>query len=157
MDDKAIQDHYPAETSHCFGCGYSNRDGHRLKSYWNGTAAAARYTPDNAQMAVPGYVYGGLLASLIDCHGTATAAAAMCRARGRELADVPLPRFVTASLKVDFHAPTPLGPELELLGEAREVTDRKVVVDVDVSVGGTRSASGQVIAVLMPANMLRES
>lgn len=157
MSDKAIQDHYPADTSHCFGCGYKNTAGHQLKSYWCDNVSTARFTPDARFTAVPGFVYGGLIASLIDCHGTATAAAAACQAQGRQLSDVPLPRFVTAALKVDYHAPTPLGPELELLGNAVEVRDRKVVVDVTLSASGIRCASGQVIAVLMPEAMLQSA
>ena len=154
MSDKAIQDYYPADTSHCYGCGYSNSAGYQLKSYWRGTESIARFTPDNRFIAIPGFVYGGLIASLVDCHGTATAAAAACQAMGRQLPDGPLPRFVTASLKVDYLAPTPLGPELELLGNAVEVKDRKVVVDITLSADGTLCARGRVIAVLMPVAML---
>lgn len=157
MSDKAIQDYYSAASSHCFGCGYSNPAGHQLKSYWNGSAATATFTPDECHTAVPGYVYGGLIASLIDCHGTATAAAAMCQAQNREPGEEPMPRFVTAALKVDFLAPTPLGPVLELNGKAVELKDRKVVVDITLSANGTRCASGQVIAVLMPESMLQHN
>ncbi len=157
MSDKAIQDYYPADTSHCYGCGYSNSSGHQLKSYWRGTESTARFTPDDRFIAIPGFVYGGLIASLIDCHGTATAAAATCQALDRQLSDVPLPRFVTASLKVDYLAPTPLGPELVLLGNAVEVKDRKVVVDVILSADGAPCVRGRVIAVLMPEAMLQSS
>jgi len=51
---------------------------------------------------VPGFTYGGLLASLIDCLGPGTAAAAMYRAEGREMDTPPGFRFVTGSLHVDF-------------------------------------------------------
>ncbi|MEQ8206698.1 MAG: PaaI family thioesterase [Woeseia sp.] len=154
MSNKAIQDHYPDSSSHCYGCGYSNQAGHQLKSYWNGGASTARFSPDANYVAVPGYVYGGLIASLIDCHGTATAAAALCQMQGRELGDGPVPRFVTAALKVDYLAPTPLGPELELEAMASEVKERKVVVDIKLSAAGVQCASGHVVAVLMPAGML---
>ncbi len=86
--------------------------------------------PRPYHMAVPGYVYGGLIASLIDCHGTGTAAIAAYKAEGREPGTEPPIRFVTASLKVDFHRPTPLGPVLELRGRAREVRGRKVWLDI---------------------------
>lgn len=154
MSGKAIQDHYAESSSHCYGCGYSNQSGHQLKSHWNGGASTARFTPDAKYVAVPGFVYGGLIASLIDCHGTATAAAALCQSQNRELGDGPVPRFVTASLKVDYLKPTPLGPELELAAMAIEVKDRKVVVDIKLSANGVQCASGKVVAVLMPAGML---
>ncbi|MCB1845643.1 MAG: PaaI family thioesterase [Halioglobus sp.] len=155
MSSTAIQDHYPEESSHCFGCGYSNPAGHQLRSYWNGGTAIAQFTPDERYTAVPGYVYGGLIASLIDCHGTATAAAALCQARNRPLDDGPLPRFVTAALKIDYLAPTPLGLKLELIGKAVEVKDRKVVVEITLVANGTRCASAEVIAVLVPTSMLQ--
>ncbi len=150
MSDSAIQDLYPEDTSHCYGCGYGNADGLQLKSYWDGQRSVARFTPDARYTAIPGFVYGGLLASLIDCHGTATAAAA---AAGGPLAAGRLPRFVTASLAVDYRRPTPLGVELELTGRALEVGERKVVVDIELAAGGQTCVTGRVVAVRLPASM----
>lgn len=154
MSKQAIQDRYPEQTSHCFGCGYSNPAGHRLKSYWDGAASTASFTPDARYTAIPGYVYGGLIASLIDCHGTATAAAAACQARGGDPSTDALPRFVTAALKVDYRLPTPLGVELVLRGSAREIGERKVVVAIELSAGGKLCATGEVVAVLMPRHLV---
>jgi hypothetical protein len=58
----AIQDSYPDELSHCYGCGRLNLDGLQIKSVWNGHEAIARFTPRSYHTAIPGYVYGGLLA-----------------------------------------------------------------------------------------------
>ena len=76
MSENAFQDNYPDELSHCYGCGRLNPDGLQLKSYWDGEETVARFRPRSSHMAIPGYVYGGLLASLIDCHGTGSASAA---------------------------------------------------------------------------------
>lgn len=154
MKDAAFQDRYPDDVAHCFGCGALNPRGHRLKSHWDGDEAVARFTPESWHTAIPGYVYGGLIASLIDCHGTGTAAAAAARAAGDVHATGTLPRFVTASLKVDYLAPTPLGPELELRGVPVEVKPRKVVVEVTLSAAGRVCAKGQVVAVRMPEGMV---
>ena len=62
------------------------------------------------------FAYGGIIASLIDCHGAATASAAKLREEGYSLGEKPLPRFVAASLKVDYLKPTELGVTLELRG-----------------------------------------
>ena len=43
--DKAFQDFYADNFSHCYGCGKHNPDGHQLKSYWDGDNTVARYTP----------------------------------------------------------------------------------------------------------------
>jgi len=154
MSEKAFQDYYPDDTSHCYGCGRLNPHGYQIKSYWDGDESVAHFTPQPYHTAIPGFVYGGLLASLIDCHGTGTAAAAAYKARNREMGSAPPLRFVTGSLHVDFLLPTPLGPELELRGKVLEVKDRKVVVEETVSVDGNICAKGKVVAVLMPEHLM---
>src|SRR5262249_22631699 len=98
----AIQDLYPDDFAHCFGCGRNNPQGHQLKSFAEGEEVVARFTPAAYHISVPGFVYGGLLASLADCHAMATAAAAAESAAGRRIGDGPAPRFVTAALRVDY-------------------------------------------------------
>ncbi|KPK79488.1 MAG: thioesterase [Gemmatimonas sp. SM23_52] len=156
---KAFQDYYPDDVAHCYGCGRLNERGHQVKSYWDGDETVARFTPQPYHTAIPGFVYGGLIASLIDCHGTGTAAAAAARAAGQDLSGdqvppVEAPRFVTASLSVDYLRPTPLGPELEIRGRVKEATARKVVVETTLSAEGEVTASGTVIAVRMPEGMV---
>jgi acyl-coenzyme A thioesterase PaaI-like protein len=149
----AIQDDYPADVAHCYGCGRLNEHGHQLKTVWDGEETVSRFTPEPFHTAIPGYVYGGLIASLIDCHGTGTAAAVAQRAEGVEIGAGSAPRFVTASLKVEFLKPTPLGPELVVRGHAVERTERKVVVEATVSAAGDECAHGVVVAVRMPEHM----
>jgi acyl-coenzyme A thioesterase PaaI-like protein len=153
-EGKAIQDYYPDDVAQCYGCGYLNKHGHQIKSYWDGDETVSIYEPKQYHTAVPGYVYGGLIASLIDCHGTGTGAAAGYRAEGRTMdTDRPL-RYVTASLKVDYLRPTPLGTPLEIRGKIVEVKGRKVVVDVTLSAQGEVCARGQVVAVQVPKEMM---
>jgi len=157
---RAFQDEYPEDVAHCFGCGRLNPAGHQLKSYWEGEAAVARFAPKPTHTAIPGYVYGGLIASLIDCHGTGTAAAVAARRAGWELGRDPVPsgqtvpRFVTASLQVEYRRPTPLGPELELRGRPREASDRKVVIDIELIANGVVTAHGTVVTVRMPSELV---
>lgn len=156
---KAFQDFYPDDVAHCYGCGRLNEHGHQLKSYWDGDTTVAWFDPHPYHTAIPGYVYGGLIASLIDCHGTGTAAAAAARSTGIELtADATppeAPRFVTASLHVDYLKPTPLGPRLEIRGAVKEVGPRKVVVEASVLADGMVTARGTVVAVRMPEALLK--
>lgn len=154
--DDAFQDHYTDDVAHCYGCGRLNPLGHQLKTRWDGDETVTRFTPQPHHTAVPGYVYGGLIASLVDCHGTGTAAAATKRAGWGEGGDErgELPRFVTASLQVDYLRPTPLGPELEVRGRVREQGERKVVVEARVLAGGQVTARGVVVAVKMPEAMI---
>lgn len=148
-----FQDHYPDDVAHCFGCGRLNEHGHRIKSFWEGDVAVCRFVPEPFHTAIPGYVYGGLIASLIDCHGTGTAAAAAYLAEGRDMGTEPALRFVTASLQVSYERPTPLGPPIELRARVAELKGRKVTVEQEVFVDGERCASGVVVAVRMPEHM----
>jgi acyl-coenzyme A thioesterase PaaI-like protein len=156
MSEKAFQDTYPDDVSYCFGCGRLNEKGHQIKSYWDGDETVCTFTPEDYHIAIPGYVYGGLIASLIDCHSTGTAAAAAYRAEGREMGTEPPFRFVTASLRVDYLKPTPLGVPLELRGKVREISGRKVVVETTLSAEGQVCAKGEVVTVQMPESMVPE-
>ena len=122
---KAFQDYYPDDISHCYGCGRLNEHGLQIKSYWEGEESVVKFLPDASHISIPGFVYGGLFASLIDCHCTGTAAAAKYREEGRDMDTEPALRYVTASLKVDFLAPTPLGVELEIRGKVIEIKEKK--------------------------------
>jgi acyl-coenzyme A thioesterase PaaI-like protein len=146
----AFQDHYPENLSHCYGCGSLNERGLQIRTHWEGEESVTRFRPRPEHTAIPGYVYGGLLASLVDCHGTGTAAAAMYRQEGRSMDTLPAYRFVTGSLHVDYLAPTPLDAELEIRGRVKEIRGRKVVVEATVSANGIVTARGEVVAVQMP-------
>ncbi len=147
---KPIQDFYPDELAHCYGCGRLNPQGLQIKSYWDGTKAVASFTPRAYHTAIPGFVYGGLIASLIDCHGTGTAAAAAYAAQGRPPGSKPHLRFVTASLKVDYLKPTPIDKVLVLTARPVEIKGRKVVVDVELLADSEKCAIGRVVAVQLP-------
>lgn len=150
---QAFQDTYPDDVARCYGCGKLNEHGHRIKSYWDGEETVCRFDPEPYHTAMPGYVYGGLIASLIDCHGTGTAAAAAYREQGREMGTEPALRFVTASLHVDYVKPTPLGVTLEVRARIKEVKGRKVVVEERLLADGEICATGQVVAVQMPERL----
>jgi acyl-coenzyme A thioesterase PaaI-like protein len=153
VERKAVQDFYPDDFNICYGCGQRNEHGLHLRTYVTGDDTTATFTPHPYHTAIRGYVYGGLIASLIDCHGTGTAAAAAYKAAGRDLGSDPPFRFVTAALHVDYLRPTPIGVPLHLRGRAKEVKGRKVVVEVVLSAAGDVCARGEVIAVQAPAQM----
>lgn len=161
MNKQAFQDCYPEELSHCYGCGKKNLDGHQLKSFWQhldkenllASTTIAHHMPSDIYTAIPGFVYGGMIASLIDCHGTGSASAMAYLAQAREMGSLPALRFVTGALNVSYLTPTPQGVELELIGRFSEVKDRKIIVEITLSANEIICAKGQVIAVLMPDSM----
>ena len=154
MEQPAFQDFYPDEWSYCYGCGRLNADGLQIKSRWDGDESVCVFTPRPEHIAIPGYVYGGLIASLSDCHSTGTAAAAVYQAQGRPMDSLPPLRFLTAALHVDYLRPTPLGVPLEVRGRVKEVKGRKVVVASTLSAEGRVCARGEVVAVQVPDNLV---
>ena len=150
---KSFQDFYPEALSHCYGCGTLNEHGLHIQSFWEGEESMCTFRPHAHHTAIPGYVYGGLLASLIDCHGTGTASAAAYRAEHRAMDTDPPLRFLTASLRVDYLKPTPLGVDLIVKGIVKEVKGRKVVIEETISANGEICVKGEVIAVRIPDHM----
>jgi acyl-coenzyme A thioesterase PaaI-like protein len=154
MTQKSVQDYYPDQASCCYGCGRLNQHGLHIQSNWEGDDVVCAFTPREYHTSFPGYVYGGLIASLIDCHSIGTAAAVMYRAENRAMDTLPAFRFVTASLKVDFLKPTPIGTPLTVRARAKEIKGRKVIVSAELSANDVVCAHGEVVAVQMPETMM---
>ncbi|KAA0560182.1 PaaI family thioesterase [Rossellomorea aquimaris] len=154
---RAIQDDYPDDFAWCYGCGRLNKDGHHFRTGVEGGHMVTIYTPKPEHTALPGFVYGGLIASLIDCHGTGSAAIALHRKNGGVIGGgQEPPRFVTASLQVDFMKPTPHHVPLKAVGTVHEVHPKKFRVETEVFAEGKLCARGEVIAVVMPKTFISE-
>jgi acyl-coenzyme A thioesterase PaaI-like protein len=144
----AIQDAIPH--NRCWGCGTLNPRGLQIKSYVEGDEAVCRFEPSPDHMAGPPHVLnGGIIATVFDCHSVCTAIAHAYRAAGRALGSEPLIWCVTAALRVDYLAPTPIGP-VELRARVRESNGRKHVVECTLTAGGKPCARGETIAVEVP-------
>jgi acyl-coenzyme A thioesterase PaaI-like protein len=142
----AIQNTYPEDFSHCFGCGRHNDTGHQLKTYADGDKTITRHEPDGHYRGAGEFAYGGLIASVIDCHSAGSAAIFWMQANGQPIGTEAAPRFVTARLEIDYLAPTPLVP-LTLLGSAEEVGHRKVIVTTELRADETVTARGRAVLV----------
>ena len=124
------------------------------QSYWDGDETVCIFQPKPYHVSVPGYVYGGLIASLIDCHCTGTASAAAYRAEGRAMDTEPPLRFLTASLHVDYLRPTPLDGPLEIRASVKEIKGRKVAITAKLTAAGEICARGEVVAVQVPEHLI---
>ena len=145
---KAIQDTYPEDFSHCFGCGRNNEHGHQIKTHVAGDHTVTEYEPAPYYLGGGQVAYGGVIASIIDCHCAGTAAIAWMQARGMAVGEEESPRFVTARLEVDYRQPTPLGP-WRITGQIEELGERKVIVGADLWAGGQVTARGRGVMVLI--------
>jgi acyl-coenzyme A thioesterase PaaI-like protein len=153
---KAIQDIYPDDFAWCYGCGRLNETGHHFRTGWQGENTITIYHTLAEQTAIPGFVYGGLIASLIDCHGTGSAALALHRKNGNEVGDgTEPPRFVTGSIKVDFLKPTRQGVPLKAIGTLEEIHPKKWKVHTEVFANDVVCARGEVVAVVMPSTFAK--
>jgi acyl-coenzyme A thioesterase PaaI-like protein len=151
MKKPPIQDSYPGEIAICYGCGRNNAQGLHIETHWNDEEGICRFTPQDYHTAFPGFVYGGLLASLIDCHSIGTAIAAMYTAENRVPGSEPEITCVTANLNVDYLKPTPIGLELTLRARVKELGPRKAIVTCALYAGETETVYGQVVAVRVPS------
>ncbi len=152
---KPIQDLYDDDFSHCYGCGRLNDEGLHLKTYLEEDYTISKFTPKDYHIAIEGFVYGGLLASLIDCHGTGSAAIFYAKENKIALKEGNSPRFVTGNLSIKYLKPTPLGKELVIKGELIVVTKRKVKTKINVIVDGVITVTGEVVAILLPENFAK--
>lgn len=151
----AIQDDYPDDIAWCYGCGRLNQEGSHFRTGWEGDQTVTYYQPPSQHIAIPGFVYGGTLASLIDCHGTGSASLALHRKNGFEPGDgeVP-PRFVTASLNVNYLKPTPQDVLLKAVGKVEEIHPKKWKVSIDIYANEALCATGEVVGVVMPKTFI---
>jgi acyl-coenzyme A thioesterase PaaI-like protein len=142
----AVQDTYPEDFSHCYGCGRLNPAGHQIKTYAGEAGTVTDFEPAPAHTGGLEFAYGGVIASVIDCHSTGSAAIFWMQREGLSVGKDPAARFVTARLEVDYLAPTPLVP-LRLRGAAAEIADRKVVVTTELVAGDQVTARGRAVLV----------
>lgn len=147
----AIQDEYADDFAMCYGCGRLNEAGLKFRTGWQGDQTVTIFTPRPEHSAIPGFIYGGIIASFIDCHGTGSASLALHRENGHEPGDgISPPRFVTASLHVDYIKPTPADVPLKAIGTLEKVHPKRWKVHTEVYAEGELCAKGYVEAVVMP-------
>ena len=68
--EPSLQDRYYSAGT-CFGCGPSNRHGLQIKSYSADNGVAATWTASDKYGNGFGFVNGGIISTLLDCHSAA--------------------------------------------------------------------------------------
>lgn len=157
MEKISIQSTYGERFQYCWGCGPKNEEGLHLKSYPSddGETCIATVVPDKMYTGgVPHNLFGGMIATLFDCHGTASAAWFAHRNKGLELrSDTVIGRFITAHLEVDFKKPVPMGEEIKLTSRAEEIGERKVIVAMEMEAAGEVRVAAKMVAVAVKDTM----
>ena len=147
----AIQETYGEKYQHCWGCGVKNKEGLHLKSYptEEGKEVICKVKPDKMYTGgVPFNLFGGMIAMLFDCHGTASAAYFNHHAQGLELnKDTIIQRYITARLEVDFKKPTPMDEEIIIRSNLAELGERKAIIEMTLEAKGEIRAKAKMVAV----------
>ena len=139
VDLASLQLRYAPE-GRCFGCGPKNEDGLRIRSYDAGDGTVVTtWQPRSEHEAFDGYVNGGILGALIDCHSNWTAINALLAKSGGGEA----PSTVTADYSVQFLKPTPSDQPMRLIGRAVDVKNDRVTVETTVQVDEVVTAKGR--------------
>lgn len=132
---KSLQETWAPHNA-CFGCGPSNEKGLKIRSFVEGDACVATWTPEKHHEAFPGVLNGGIIGALLDCHLNWTATHHLMKQAG---AASP-PCTVTADYAVVLKRPCPTDGPVTLSAKVVESTADRAVVE------GTLEAQGKVRA-----------
>jgi acyl-coenzyme A thioesterase PaaI-like protein len=112
----------------CFGCGPANPKGVHLRSYGAEEGVViASFTPWPEHDNGFGFVNGGIISTLLDCHTAALVVQASVD-RGWQGPNGGTVAFLTAGIDVRFLRPTPLGPSVDLWAKAESLTESECIV-----------------------------
>ena len=140
-----IQDEWPEVASFCWGCGKNNDHGLQLKSYWDDDEIVATFIPKEHHLAFPGILNGGIIATIIDCHGTGTANAYGYKIAGSESGEHFM--YVTGSIFVKYLRPTPLNKPVTLRAKVEKVEGNRISVSCSLYSEETLCATGEILTV----------
>lgn len=129
----SVQDAY-TPLSKCFGCGPANSQGLQLKSRRTNTGLEGFVTIPERFQAFPGVTNGGIVTSVLECHGNWTAAIELM-----DKACLPRPPLtLTATVFMNYKEPTPPNEPLIIRSQVVRVINNgtigvnKQAVEVDV-------------------------
>ena len=137
MDDDCVQMKH-APNSICFGCGPANSEGLQIKSYPIENGLRMTFETDDAHQAYPGMINGGIIGTLLDCHGNWTAAIAIMESRN----ETEPPCTVTAKYSVKLRRPTPHGVPLEITSQVESLDGDRAEISMKLTANGELCAQG---------------
>jgi acyl-coenzyme A thioesterase PaaI-like protein len=122
---------YPELT--CFGCGHANPNGFHLRSYREGDLTVAEFNPRPEHDNGFGFLNGGIIATVLDCHGAAAVMSEVATRGWKGPTGAPVP-FITASFDVKFHRPTPLDCVVRLIASPERIDTSQMIVRSEIAV-----------------------
>ncbi len=128
-----------APSSICFGCGPANPQGLKINSTRTEEGLELWFTTSDEHQAFPGMVNGGIIGTLLDCHGNWTAAIALMDEHG----DSEPPCTVTASYSVQLRRPTPVNVPLHVTAKVTELSTDRAHIEMELHAEGKLCAKGK--------------
>lgn len=117
MEELSLQEKYAPHNA-CFGCGPSNPQGLKLRSFpkGDGGEVVAEFMPQPYHEAFPGVLNGGIIGTLLDCHSNWTAAWYLMH----QMKENTPPCTVTAEYNIKLLRPTPSEKPIKLTANVVE-------------------------------------
>lgn len=143
MSERSLQDRYFPELP-CFGCGPANPDGLRLKSFVAGDQVVAEFMPWPQHDNGLGFLNGGIIATVLDCHSAAVVTHEAYSRGWPPLPGADLP-YVTAGLDVRYLRPAPLRESVRLVGQVVDVSEPEITAEVWIEWEGKPRASAHAV------------
>jgi acyl-coenzyme A thioesterase PaaI-like protein len=128
----------------CFGCGPANTRGLRLKSYLGDGCVTATFTPWPEHDNGLGFLNGGIIATVLDCH-TAAAVLHEASVQGWESAPGALLPFVTAGIDVRYVRPSPLDNPVDLRAVLVKSTEAEIICEAELLYDDKTRATGHAV------------
>lgn len=132
--DGDVLDHFPD----CIVSGLANPLGIAIRVHREGDDAVARVTLDAAFEGAPGRAHGGVVAAVFD------------DTLGFVLDILNVPAY-TGRLSVSYRAPTPMHEEIEFRARLRRRDGRKLFLEGEATVSGTRIAEAEGLFIVIPS------
>lgn len=136
MSKQSLQDRY-APQGVCFGCGPVNDQGLRIKSFPQGEEVVCDWQPEPHHEAFDGFVCGGIIGTLMDCHCNWTAIWHLMNKLGLDEA----PATVTADYTIRMRRPTPSDQPIRLVAHVVDSGDDRAVVEGSLIAHGRECAT----------------
>ena len=136
----SLQETY-APQARCFGCGPTNLQGLRIRSFAIDESPDAHvicdFVPEKHHEAFENVLNGGIIGTVLDCHMNWTTIHHLMRKRGIDHA----PFCVTAEFTVALMRPTPIGP-VHVDAHVTSSADSRATIEATMSADGKVTAIG---------------
>ncbi|MBP7125271.1 PaaI family thioesterase [Myxococcota bacterium] len=138
-EDPSLQERF-APDGVCFGCGPANPKGLHIRSVPRGEEVVCQFTPEPCHEAFEGFLNGGIIGTLMDCHMNWTAAWRLMQRDGLARP----PTTVTLEFQVRLRRPTPArqGP-VTLVARTVEAQADRAIVECELWAQGQKTATGR--------------